>query len=285
MPYVVNGHTVPKELIRQESERISRDLTLQSIADEAERARRLRGAAEQSAVDRMLIAQAAANDQRPLDKDALEREVQRLMTQRGCRNGDDEAALRQFVEHQLRCERTAREMVAGAPDPSPDEVEAFYQQNRDNFRNPELFQAAHIVKRVNHEQSEEQAEAAIQAALAELERGDTFAEVAERHSDCKGNGIDLGRFPAGHMVPEFDEALRSLEPGQRTGIFTTPFGFHIAELRARIPAGPASFEEVRGDIERVFMMRNEHALYLRAVADLRSRADIRFVPDAQPATA
>ncbi len=51
MPYVVNGHTVPEELIRQESERISRDLALQSITDEAERARRLRGAAEQSAVD------------------------------------------------------------------------------------------------------------------------------------------------------------------------------------------------------------------------------------------
>jgi hypothetical protein len=85
------------------------------------------------------------------------------------------------------------------------------------------------------------------------------------------------------MVPEFDDAIRVIEPGQRTGIFRTPFGFHIAELRAKTPAAPASFQEVRSDIERVCMMRNEHALYLCGVAELRSRADIRWVPDTQAA--
>ena len=278
MPYLVNGQPVPEELIRQESEHIRRDLVLQSIADEAERALRLRDAAERSAIDRMLIAQAAASDPRPVDKDALDRGVQRLMAQRGCRNGYDEAAIRQFVEQQFRFERVTREMVAGAPDPSPEEIEAFYQQNREHFRNPELFHAAHIVKHVNGDQSEEQARAGIETALAELERGDSFAEVAGRHSDCKGNGGDLGKFPAGHMVQEFEDAIRLLEPGQRTGVFRSPFGFHIAELRARIPAAPAHLEEVRGDIRRVFMMRNEHTLYLRSVAELRARADIRHVP-------
>lgn len=56
------------------------------------------------------------------------------------------------------------------------------------------------MKHVTEDQSAEQARAGIQAALAELERGDPFAEVAERHSDCKGNGGDLGQFPVGHMV-------------------------------------------------------------------------------------
>jgi parvulin-like peptidyl-prolyl isomerase len=155
--------------------------------------------------------------------------------------------------------------------------------NRENFRNPELFHAAHIVKHVNHEQSEEQAEAAIQVALAELERGDPFAEVAGRHSDCKDKGGDLGQFPAGYMVQEFDDAIRPLEPGQRTGIFKTPFGFHIAELLEKTDAAPSSLEEVRADIERVMTMMNEHEAYLRAVAELRSRAEIRWVPAFQTA--
>jgi hypothetical protein len=116
------------------------------------------------------------------------------------------------------------------------------------------------------------------AALAELERGEPFAELAGRHSDCKDKGGDLGQFPAGYMVQEFEDAIRTLEPGGRTGIFTTPLGFHIAELRARTSAAPASFDDVRADIERVMTMMNEHQVYLRAVAELRSRADIRRPP-------
>lgn len=85
------------------------------------------------------------------------------------------------------------------------------------------------------------------------------------------------------MVQEFEDAIRGLEPGQRTGIFTTPFGFHIAEPRAKLPAGAATFEEVRGDIERVLTM--QHRQYLKAVADLRSRADIRFEQTAEAVAA
>ncbi len=83
---------------------------------------------------------------------------------------------------------------------------------------PATFRAAHIVKHVNEHQSEQQAEAGIRIARAELERGEPFADFADRHSDCKGNGGDLGEFPAGKMVDEFDRAIAALDPGQRTGI-------------------------------------------------------------------
>jgi peptidyl-prolyl cis-trans isomerase C len=282
MPYLVNNQSVPEELIGQESQRISRDLLWTTIPDEAERARRLRAAAESSAIDRMLIEQAAASDPRPMDRDAVEREVQQQKTQWGCRGAFDDTVLRQSIERRFRVERITQEMTAGAQAPSAAEMKAFFEGNRDRFRKPELYHAAHIVKHVSAEQSEERAEAGIQAALAELERGVPFAEVAERYSDCKENGGDLGQFPAGYMVQEFDEAIQALEPGQRTGIFATPFGFHIAELRAKTPPGPASFDDVRGDIERVFVMRNRHELYLRGVAQLRARAEIRWVTAEQP---
>ena len=283
MPYLVNGQPVPEQWIREEEQRIGHDLRLETIADEAERARQLRIAAEHSAIDRMLVEQAAAQDPRPIDARAVEQEVQR---QKQAGNGGaafDDAFLRQWVERQFRLQRTHAEMVAGAAQPAAREVEAFYQANRENFRSPELFRAAHIVKHVDREHSLEEARAGIEAALAELERGQPFAEVAERHSDCKGKGGDLGRFPAGQMVQEFEDAIRALEPGQRTGIFSTPFGFHIAELRAKAGGGAASFEEVRADIERVLALRNRHQVYLRAVAELRARAEIRWVTAAQAA--
>lgn len=69
-------------------------------------------------------------------------------------------------------------------------------------RSPDSFEASHIVENVNQGQSEEGARKSIEAALAELERGEPFPEVADRHSDCKENRGNLGRFPTGEMVEE-----------------------------------------------------------------------------------
>src|ERR1039458_6821006 len=52
---------VPEEWIREEEQRIGPDLRFNAIADEAERARQLRIAAQHSAIDRMLVAQTAAH--------------------------------------------------------------------------------------------------------------------------------------------------------------------------------------------------------------------------------
>jgi parvulin-like peptidyl-prolyl isomerase len=279
MAYLVNRQPVPEALIREEGQRLGRDPRWDSIPEEAARTRQVRAAAEQSAVGRILVEQAAANDPRPIDSRLIETEVRQVKSRASCRGAFDDTAVRQWAEKHLRIQRTTRDMVSSAAKPTAAQIEDFYNANRDNFRCPEMFHAAHIVKHVTHEQSEQQAEAGIRTALAELERGDPFAEVAERHSDCRGNGGDLGRFPAGQMVPEFDEAIRLLEPGQRTGVFTTRFGFHIAELRAKTPPPPASLDEVRADIERVMTTMNQHQAYLSAIAALRSGADIRWVPD------
>jgi len=191
--------------------------------------------------------------------------------------------LRRQIARRLRFERTYADMVAGARPAEAREVEAFYQANRENFRRPELFRAAHIVKHVDREHGAEEARAGIEAALAELEGGTPFAEVVSRHSDCKENGGEFGEFAAGQMVAEFEDAIRALKPGRRAGIFQTPFGYHIAELRARTAVGPAGLEEVRADIERVLTLRNRHEAYLRGVAELRSHAEIRWQPEGRDA--
>jgi peptidyl-prolyl cis-trans isomerase C len=237
MPYFVNGQPVPEELVRQESERIARDLRWRDISDEAERARRIHAAAEQAAIDRVLVEQAAAGDPRPVDPNMVASEVQRLKGQWGCRAAFDDGQLRQWVERGFRVQRTTQEMVAGAAKPTAPQIEAFYNANRDHFRKPGACSTPRTSSSTSTATTPKaQARAGIEAALVELERGDPFAEVAERHSDCKGNGGDLGQFPAGHMVQEFEDAIRALEPGQRTGIFTTPF---------RLPHRGTAREDIR----------------------------------------
>jgi peptidyl-prolyl cis-trans isomerase C len=280
MSYLVNGQLVSEDLVRKEEARLRTDPRWREIGEPGERARRLRAAAEFAAVDAMIVEQMAATDPRPVDPAAMDRELQSQKAMGACRSAQQERDIRKWIDWNFRLQRVAHEMTAGARRPTPEEIEAFYNANRENFRGSAVFHAAHIVKHVDGQHTEEQARSGIEAALAELESGAPFAEVAERHSDCKGNGGDLGEFLAGKMVQEFEDAIRDLKPGQRTGIFRTPFGFHIAELRAKTPAGTVGFDEVREDIKRVLTVMRQHQEYQRAVAVLRSHADIRRVPEA-----
>jgi hypothetical protein len=73
-----------------------------------------------------------------------------------------------------------------------------------------------------------QAEA--QAALDRLNNGEDFATLAKELSidtTTKDAGGDLGWFPRGVMLPEFDAAAFSLPVGQISGIIQTQDGYHI----------------------------------------------------------
>lgn len=281
MAIAVNGRVIPESVILQEMDRLGRDAQWREVADEKERMAHLRRAAEFSAVNRTLLEQAVANDERPVDTNLVEAEITRLKSENGCRPAFDDSALRAYVEHALRLGRITKEFSAGAVKPSLAEIQDFYDANRANFRSLARYRAAHIVKHVNQDQDEEAALEGIRQAFAALKAGEDFATVAMRFSDCKDNGGDLGTFDAGVMVEEFEAAIRGLRPGQRTGIFKTPFGYHIAELRSKVSGGPASFDEVRPDIEKVLTAVMEQREFLKAIGRLRDQADIRLVEDEQ----
>jgi len=70
---------------------------------------------------------------------------------------------------------------------------------------------------------------------ARILAGEDFAEVARAHSKCPSGrrGGDLGEFPRGAMVPEFDEAVFTGEVGTVLGPVRTQFGHHLIEVTDR----------------------------------------------------
>jgi parvulin-like peptidyl-prolyl isomerase len=277
MPVIINGEILPRELIREEAQRLNQVPHWRDIPDSMEKRMSRQQAAEQFAIDRVLLRQEAEKDLQPVDPALVENEVQRLRTSNGCRVVFDDAALRQQVERDLRFQCSIQRLMGKVPPPSEEDIARFYRAERKNFHRPEAVHAAHIVKHVDETHSEEEALAGIRAALAELESGEPFAAVAERHSDCKGNGGDLGFFPRGQMVQEFDDAVFAIKPGRRSPVFRTPFGFHIAEVRSKVPAGIAELSEVRHIIEPFLAAMNEQNALQRVTAGLRAKADIRRI--------
>jgi len=77
----------------------------------------------------------------------------------------------------------------------------------------------------------EAAQARIREAQAALDGGRDFTAVCAELSDgpTAQRGCDLGWFMSGELGRAFDEAAFALEPGERSSIVETPFGFHILD--------------------------------------------------------
>ena len=280
MSILVNGELVDDALLRQEAAAIKVRL-LEAMPEEDPVAREMRARewAKENVIERILLRQAALSDPEPIPDELLERSINEMRSrspgQSWCLFPAPEEDFRARVETGLRIDRLVARLTAKAAAPKNKDVTEYYHKHRDSFYAPEMVHAAHMVKNVGERTGEAAALEAIRHAQQELRQGKSFEEVADLYSDCPGRGGDLGFFSRGHMVEEFERAVFSLNVGEVSQIFRSPFGFHIAKLYERKAEGVRGLSEVRKEIEQVLFSSKKEKLVEQFVDELRAKADIR----------
>ena len=140
------------------------------------------------------------------------------------------------------------------------DLQAYYEANKDQLKHDGMVAARHILIKFPDNVTEEQKKAAldkIQGLRKQLVEGKDFAEMAKVNSDCpsKERGGDLGYFPKGAMVPEFEQAAFSLKEGELSEVVETPYGYHLIQVYGKKPAGVLPLAEVRPQLERDLKQR------------------------------
>ncbi|MDX8349348.1 peptidylprolyl isomerase [Cognatiyoonia sp. IB215446] len=104
-----------------------------------------------------------------------------------------------------------------------EDIQALYDERFADAEEVPEFRASHLLVDTEEEAA---------AAKARIDEGQAFADVARDVSTgpTGPNGGDLGWFGEGAMVPEFEEAITSLEVGGVSEPFETQFGWHVATL-------------------------------------------------------
>ena len=102
-----------------------------------------------------------------------------------------------------------------------------------------------------------------------------FADLARRNSTDAGsaqNGGSLGIFPKGAMVPQFDQAVAALQPGQISGLVESPYGFHIIYR--------PTYNEVAPQFSQAIGQRTRQVAESTYLARLEQQAKVEVKPDA-----
>jgi peptidyl-prolyl cis-trans isomerase D len=141
------------------------------------------------------------------------------------------------------------------------ELEVYYNDHREDFRQQEEACASHILFKVRQGDAGEghpdaEAKALAQKAVDELKAGGDFAALAKKSSEDTGSaaqGGDLGCFAPGRMVPEFDEAVFALSPGQTSDPVKSSFGYHVIRLASKKEATVQPFAEVKERIRATLL--------------------------------
>jgi len=161
---------------------------------------------------------------------------------------DEQLLLRLAVEQGLvpagSDQRLAAEMLLQKVDLRLErvELEKYYFEHLDDFRRPDRVRLRQIL--VYDRPTAEK-------ALAALENGESFAEVAARFSqDPRAQaGGDQGVLGRDDLPPTFAETIFRLGPGETSGIVQAEYGFQIFKVDEVLPATVLPIESARPAIE------------------------------------
>lgn len=141
----------------------------------------------------------------------------------------------------------------------------------------EQTRARHILVKTNEIVSESDARRKLTNLRERIVTGADFGELAKLNSDDSSalNGGDLGWVYQGDTVPEFEQMMSSLKPGEVSQSFKTSFGWHLMQVLERRKAD-VSGERKRMEARQILRERKADEAFQEWLRQLRDRAFVEY---------
>jgi hypothetical protein len=154
------------------------------------------------------------------------------------------------------------------PDPTAEQVEAYYAGHRDEFQRPERVRLRQILV--------EEREIA-ERALALVAEGADFTAVGTRlmeDSSLVADAGDQGELTREDLPPAFADTIFALEPGTVSEVVQAEYGYHLFQVVARLPAEVVPVAEARPEIERILRQQAADRVLSELVEEAQRRYDV-----------
>lgn len=233
----------------------------------------------QALIMEKLVLQDAKEKKIPLDKKKLkaelekfkegfsaEKEYQEFLAANKLAEKDMEKIYKNMLIYNGLFAEVTKDITKAAKDP-----EAYYNENPEEFYQPEMVQVRHVLVEKEEEAKE---------ILVALEQGEDFKKLAlEKSTDpsVQQNEGLLDYFAKdGYMVEEFEKAAFALkEIGEYTKKpVKSDFGYHIIKLEGRKEAKQLTFDEVKDKLAQRFLAEEKNERFQAYEEELLAKAKI-----------
>lgn len=190
--------------------------------------------------------------------------------------GMDLDQYRQTLREEIKKNRVLSNMVRQKVVVAEDEMRAFYQEHKDDYKQPKQVHLGIIV----HPRKSR-----LEKVRQDIVSGETqFAQAAGSVSQGPGadQGGDLGRYAWEDLKPKWREILKKLEPGELSPVFTLQGNYALLYLKQFNDKKVQPFEAVKDEIRQQLYARKLEARYKDFMQGLRDKAVINTrLDDAQ----
>jgi peptidyl-prolyl cis-trans isomerase C len=195
-------------------------------------------------------------------------------------NNITEEQLREDIRENLLPIQKVQEKVAGNAEPTDEEIEKFYEQNKEaQFTTPEQRCVRHILFTKDQKQKAEDVK-------KQLQDGGDFAKLAKQYSQDPGSaekGGDLGCLGKGETVPPFEEAAFGAKEGEIVGPVKTEFGYHILEVTDEKPKQTRPLSEVESQIRSQLAAQKQSEAFSKWLDEQKKQRDVKYLEGYKPA--
>jgi len=143
----------------------------------------------------------------------------------------------------------------------------------------EEVRAYHLVVRVTPQRSPEAALRRATEAHDKIAAGANFEEIARLYADSEdeASGVMLGWVSQGQLLPELDQALFQLKPGELSPPVQTRVGFHVVKLLERRTIPPQAAESQREQVRRTLYQQKFLSAFQEWLTKLKAKAYIQLI--------
>ncbi len=160
-----------------------------------------------------------------------------------------------------------------------DEIEAYYEENKENFVRSEGVRLSQILFTLQGD--EEVARKEAEDVRDRVHRGEPFAEMARRFSDDEGTkelGGAIGIYRRGMLRTEIETAVFGKLQGHVTDLIEVPNGLLLLRVDQNYREGLAELEEVQEDIRATISGPRFQPEIRKYLSELRTQAYIEIRP-------
>lgn len=288
---IVNDDIITSYELAHETTNLVGEMTKQKLPEAADKDK-VRAAALSRLIDKKLIEQKI----RELDIRVSEEEIKQSIEDVKKQNNLTQEALvaalagqgltfdqyRAQLKEQLERLRLMSQEVRAKIQVGEREMTAYYDANSAKFGGEENFHARHIFFKLDKDADTAELKRVMDTAaevLKEAKSGKDFAALASKYSSdptAAKDGGDLGTFKKGEMLPELENSIITLNPGEISELVKTPAGFHIIKLEEKNSGKVKPFAEVKAEIEDILYKKKSEDRFNQWVTDLRKAAAIEI---------